>query len=103
MAARFLRDPEIAAGPAPLRAMRWNPPRTGAELGEQMGELVAESAIDLDAVVFAEPWIKRDQVAARISAAGGAEQTGVPFHVNFAGQFVGAERAQDFTCICFKN
>ena len=41
MAARFISDAEIAAGLAPGSAMRWNAPPTGAELGQQMRQLMA--------------------------------------------------------------
>ena len=54
MTTRFILDAEIAAGATPFCAMRWNAPATRAELREQMGQLVAERAIDFRCLVFAQ-------------------------------------------------
>src|SRR5438034_57267 len=40
MATRFFLEAEIAAGTTPSGAVRWNAPATGAELREQMRQLV---------------------------------------------------------------
>lgn len=103
MAARFLRDTEITACPAPLRAVRRDSPRTSAELREQMRELMAQGAIDLGSIVFPEPRVERDQVATRIGAAGRAEQASVPFHVDFPRELLGIERLQDFARLCLER
>jgi hypothetical protein len=89
--ARFVGNAEIAAGPAPFRTMGRNPAAPGAKLGQQMGKLVPQSAIEFGGVVFAQSRIQRDEVAARIRAAGGTEEARVPFHVDFAREFLGAE------------
>jgi hypothetical protein len=34
MAARFVRDAKVPAGPPPMRSMRWNAARAGPELGK---------------------------------------------------------------------
>jgi len=47
MTTRLILDAEVAAGLAPFRTMRWNTPATRSELREQMGQLVAQRAIDL--------------------------------------------------------
>ena len=94
--ARLVRDAEVAASPAPLCAMRRNTPRTSAKLSKQVGEFVPQGAIDLSGVVFAQPWIERDQVAARIRPARGAEETRVPFHLDFACELLGVERRENF-------
>ena len=91
MAARFISNTEIKTGLAPGRAVRGNAPPARAELSEQMGELVAQGAIDLRRVVFAQAWIQRDEVAARIGPPRRAEEPRIPFNVNFAGKFVGPE------------
>ena len=103
MATRFVLDAEIAAGAAPLRAVRRNAPATRAELREQMGQLVAERAIDLGGILFAQPRIQGDQVAARIGASGGAEEARIPFHVDGARELVGVERRQDFARFGFEG
>jgi hypothetical protein len=99
VAARFIRDAEIAAGAAPFRAVRRNPAAPGAELGQQMRELMAESAVDFRAIiVLAEPWIQRDEITMRVRAAGGAEEPGVPFHMDFAAEFCGKWRENFARC-----
>src|SRR5437764_14622801 len=103
MATRFVLDAEIAAGAAPLCAVRRNAPAPRAELREQMSQLVAERAIDLGGILFAQPRIQGDQVAARIGASGGAEESRIPFHVDCARELVGVERLQDFARLGFER
>lgn len=62
VAPRFSRDPEVTARLAPGRAMGWNAPAAGAELREEMRELVAQSSIDFGGIVFAQTRVERDQV-----------------------------------------
>src|SRR5204863_8170881 len=100
---RFILDAEIAAGTTPSGAVRWNAPATRAELREQMRQLVAERAIELGCIVFAQARIQRDEVAARIGASGGPEEARIPFHVNFAPELVGIERCEDFACFRFER
>jgi len=57
MTAFFVRNPEIAAGLAPLLAMWSDPTTPGAELREQMCQLVTKRAIDLRDVMIAQAWI----------------------------------------------
>ena len=61
-----------------------------------MRELVAQGAIDLRGILFTETWVERDQVAARIGAAGGAEQARIPLHVDFAAELFGIQRGENF-------
>jgi hypothetical protein len=96
MTARFIGDAEIAAGAPPFRAVRRNPAAPGAELRQQMRQLMAQSAIDFRGVVLAETRIERNEVSVRIRAAGGAEKSRVPFHVNFSGEFFGAKWTENF-------
>ena len=96
VAARFISDAEIATGASPFRTVWRNPPAAGAELGKQMRELMAQSAVDFRAVVLAEPWIQRDKITMRIRAAGGAEKPRVPFHMDLAGEFFGAQWRENF-------
>ena len=103
MTTRFILDAEIAAGATPFIAVRWDAAATRAELPEQMRQLVAERAVDLGCIVFAQARIQRDQVTARIGASGGAEEARIPFHVNFAPELVGIERCEDFACFRFER
>lgn len=103
MAGRFIRDPEIVAGPAPLRAMRRDPTPAGAELGEQMRQLVAQRAIDLGGVVFAQPRVQGNEITMRIGAPRCAEKSSVPFHADFVREICRVERSQDFTSFRFQG
>ncbi|HEX8490928.1 MAG TPA: hypothetical protein VF626_07920 [Chthoniobacterales bacterium] len=96
MAAGLIADPEIAARFAPFCSVRWDAAAAGTGLGQQMSQLMAESAIYLRGIVLAESRIQGDEVAARIGSPGGAEEAGVPFDAEFARELVGSERAQDF-------
>ena len=96
MAACFIGDAEIAAGAAPFRAVWRNPPAPGAKLGQQMRQLMAQSAVDFRGVLLAEPRIQGDEIAVRIGAAGGTEEPRVPFDVDCAGEFFGAEWSENF-------
>ena len=102
MAARFVSNSEIAAGASPLGAMRRNPTRAGAKLGEQMRKLMAQGAIDFGRIVFAQTRVERDQIAARVGAAGGAEQARVPFHVDFGAELFGVERGENLARLRFQ-
>ena len=54
---RFIADAEIAAGLAPFGSVRWDAATTAAELSEEMSQLMPQGAIDLERIVFAQPWI----------------------------------------------
>lgn len=103
MAARFIRDAEIAASSAPLRTVRRNSPAPGSKLREQMRELMAQGAVDFRRVVFAESRIQRNEITVRIRAAGGAKEPGIPFHVNYAAEFLGAEGTENFARCRFER
>ena len=84
MAALFVANPKITAGPAPFRSMRQNATPAGAKLREKMGQLMTKGAIDFPFSVFSESRIQRNQFLAIIGAAGAAFQARVPFHTNAA-------------------
>ena len=46
MTARFIGDSEIMTRLSPLGAMRQDPAPTGTKLSEQMGQFMAQRAID---------------------------------------------------------
>ena len=54
VAARFVRDAEVVAGFSPPCAMGRNAAAAGAELREQMRQLMAQGAIDFRRVVLAQ-------------------------------------------------
>jgi hypothetical protein len=57
VAARFACDPKIFARRAPLAAMRSDTMAPGAELREQMRQLVAQGSIDLSFAELMQPRI----------------------------------------------
>lgn len=61
MTTRFIRDPEIAASLAPFRAMRRDAATLYAKMRDEMGELMAQGAIDLGVSVLAEPRVQRNE------------------------------------------
>jgi hypothetical protein len=58
-----------------------------------MRQFVPERAIDLGGIVIAQARIQRNQVAAKIGAAGGTEESRIPFHADLARELVGIERS----------
>ena len=60
MAARFVSDAEIGAGLAPFWSMRLDPAATGANLSQQMRQLVSQSAVDFRLSMLANSWVQRD-------------------------------------------
>ena len=85
--------PRSSAGPLPLGAVGRDAAASGAVVREQMGEFVAQRAIDL----LASP-NSRSRGLSVISAllpeggAGGAAHAGIPAHADARGELVAAER-----------
>ena len=82
--------------------MRRDAAAAGAELGEQMSQLVAQGAVDLRRVVLAQARIQRDEFAAIIRAPGGAEKPRVPFHLHRGREFRRVQRLQHFAGFRFE-
>lgn len=94
--ARFVRDAEVAAGLSPFSAVWRDAATPGSELREQMGQLVAQGALDFRGVVVAESRVERDEITPRIGAAGRAEKARIPFDANFRCEFGGVDRGENF-------
>ena len=103
MAARFIRDAQIVAGFPPLDAMGRDAATPGSELRQQMRQLVAEGAIDLGGIMLSQARVQRDDLAARISASGRAEKSGIPFDADFARQLRAIESVQHFPRFRFES
>jgi hypothetical protein len=103
VAARFVGNPEIAAGLSPAGAVRRDAASAAAKLSKEMGQLVTKSAIDFGGAMIAQKRIQRDQVAARIGAAGGAGKARIPFHADFPGEVISAEWGEDFARLRFET
>ncbi len=102
MAAFFVRDPEIAAGLAPLLAMWSDPATPSAELREQMCQLMTKRAIDLRDVVIVQARIQSDGCRAVIGLPRRALQSAVPRYVDSSRQSVRAVLPQQFSRFCFQ-
>ncbi len=92
MAARFPRDPEIGAGTPPIRSVRGEAAAAGAKLGQEMGQLVAQGAIDLGRAVGGQARIQKHPTAGKFGPAGGGTQAPRPFHLHASGQGDGGIR-----------
>jgi hypothetical protein len=86
MTARFIGETEIGAGDAPFGAVRRDSPAAGARLGKEVGQLVAQSAIDLVRAMLAEARVKGNEGVIHIGAPGGAAHAPVPFHAHGGGE-----------------
>ncbi len=74
MAARFVRDPEIGAGPAPFGSMRREASAAGPGLGEKMCQLVAQGPVNFRFAMRGETAIEQDARPAVLGPTGrGAE------------------------------
>ena len=82
--------------------MRRNAAPAGAKLGEQVSQFVPQCALDLRRVMLAQTRIQRNELAAKIRASRGAEESRIPFHVDFAREFRGIESAQYFPGLRFE-
>ena len=96
MGARFVGDPKVAAGVSPFRAVGRQAAPARAELGQEMGQFMAQGAVDLGGVVFAQTRIQGDEGAAEIGPAGGAEKASIPFDAEIASQFRSIEGLEQF-------
>jgi hypothetical protein len=76
VAARFVTDPKINAGAAPFLAMGRNPTTTGPFLGEEMGQLVPKSPINLRVSMRGQPAIEQYARVRVLGPAGGGTQAG---------------------------
>jgi hypothetical protein len=86
MAARFISDPEIGAGPSPFDSMRRYATAPDPGLCEQVSQLVAEGTIDLHRSMFGQSTVQQDATGPDLCAASGRTQPGRPFDAHFAGK-----------------
>lgn len=80
MAARFTGDSEVPARRTPFATVRGYTSPAGAELREQMRQLVTQRAIDLCLAEFVQARIQRDQLMPVIRATRCAAQSAAPLH-----------------------
>ena len=82
MTARFVRDPEVGAGAAPLGPVRCDATPARAKVREQMRQLVAQSAIHFRGTVRREPRIQEHDALSVVGAAGRAAQARRPCYLH---------------------
>ena len=102
VAARFIRDREIAAGLTPFLAVRQNAPTARAELGKQMGQLMPKRALELFRSVLDQSRIERDQGTTGIGPAGAGLQTRIPFHLDFSAKARRVQRSENVPGFSFQ-
>lgn len=95
VAAFFIGDSEIPAGLAPLQAVWLNSATTGAELGQQVGELVSQGGFDFARMIH-KLGVQRDKFLGVIGAPRAGLQPRVPLDTNRAGKLARAVGAEKF-------
>jgi hypothetical protein len=96
-------DFQIVTGRAPFFPVRQYSSASGAELGEQMCQLMAQRAINLGRAKFVEPLVERNQLGAIIGPAGATFQPGIPFHVDESGEPNGVKMDQQLARFHFQS
>ena len=84
--ARFAANPQIGAGPPPLRPMRRDATAAGAKLREQVRQLMAKGPVNLGLAVSSETAVEQNASGTGFGAAGGGAKTSRPFNANPRGQ-----------------
>jgi len=100
--AHFVTNSEIAASLAPFCAMRQNSPSPGAELCEQMRQLVAQCSIELWDSVIGKSRIQGNQFFTKICAPGRGFHPRIPFHPDFMRERRRVKSVQEFPRLKFK-
>jgi hypothetical protein len=83
--ALLVPNPQMLACLTPFIAVRLYSTSTGAKLGEQMSQFVAEGALNFCGSVFMQPRVQQDQFPPIIGATRATFQAGIPFHSDFTG------------------
>jgi hypothetical protein len=86
MTTQFIGDAEIGAGRPPFRTMRRDASTSGARMGQQMGQLVPKSAIDLGLAILGQPAVQNDFPRGVFCPAGSRTQPRRPFDRYPSGQ-----------------
>jgi len=89
--AGFLRDPQVAAGFSPFRAVGRDVATTRSGLGQEMGQFVSQSAIDLVRAVLAQARVQGNEFPPVIGPAGCTEKARVPFYLDRSGEISGVQ------------
>ncbi len=75
MAARFPGDPKVGAGATPFRSVGCDPAAASAGLGEEVGQLMAQGAIDFRLAVRGEAAIEQNARVAELRPPGGGTES----------------------------
>ena len=71
---RFALDPKVSTSAPPFRSVRRDPAPTGASLGQEVRQFVAQCAIDFRFAVRGKTAIEEDTRGAGLSTAGGGPE-----------------------------
>jgi hypothetical protein len=74
MAARFIRDSKVGTGAAPFQPVRRDAAAASARLREEMGQLMAQRAIDLRGAVIGQPTVERYKRGTIFGTTGGGAE-----------------------------
>ena len=102
VATLFIVQSEVATGLLPFRAVRGNAPAPGAEVGEQMRELVAQRAIYFLGAEIAQARIEGDERFTGQRSASGAAHTRIPAHEDFGRERVAMVREKKLASAPFE-
>lgn len=94
VAAGFIEEAEVAAGLPPLGAVGLDAP-PGAGSGDEVGEFVAQGAVDLGFAEGADAGIEGDAGVAVVGEAGGGAHAGIPKDLHAIGEAVAADGAKE--------
>ena len=95
VAALFVGQPEIPAGLLPLGAVRGDAAPSDPMVREQMGEFVAQGAVNFVGAKFVEARVERDQRFSGVGRARGAAHARIPSDLDAACQVVARQRSQE--------
>ena len=96
-------DTEIRTSPPPFSSVRLNAAAARARLGEEMGQLVPEGAIDFRLAVLPKPQVQRDQRFSGIGAPGGGAEPRIPFYPQERAKLASACSRQHSSPALFKS
>jgi len=95
VAALFVGQSEIPAGLLPLGAVRRDAAASDPMMREEVGEFVAQGAVDFVGAKFVEARIQCDQRFSRIGRSRGAAHARIPSNLDAARQIVAGQRSQE--------
>jgi hypothetical protein len=91
----FIGQAEVAAGLLPLGTVCGDAAAASAMVSEEVGEFVAQGAVDLRVAEIAQAGIERDEGFAGVGGAGGAAHARIPAYADARGEVGAAEWVEE--------